>query len=808
MSLPPGPVPQAPDAPLFPVPGLGPLRQAGPPLGRTAVATLVLLNVVVILRILDDVTPPWWVSMLAALGVFVSPLRLVSWKVGWQTTSRAEQIVYSFATVLLALMVGGLALNTVLPWVGVARPLDPAPVLISFDLAMVGLVTWRRDRVPPPARVLTTWVPYSPRDVGVIVVALLALLLVCLGAVRLNNGAGGEVSLVGLVCIALDWAILLRDRYRLRSGPVHLSLYILGLALLLMTSLRGWLTTGHDIQKEYRLFRLVLDHGVWDMAAYRDAYNACTSITILPTLVHNLTGLDPIYVMKVIPSLVFATCPVMVYLISQRFVTRGPALLGVLVFMAFPTYFSDMPFLTRQEYAFTFLGVGLLAVTNLRFSVRRRRVTFGVFAAGVLLSHYSTTYVLIGMLLLGLTVHYAIKWLGRGLPQRLSWLRRHRPAGGARTRDVRFVIGVTNLVVLVGMTLFWTQVVTGTTGHLVETLTGTVVELLHPGTQDSRSSDTGYTLFGGNKVTADERIAQYRVEQVDLLASERSRRVFLPLASVDGAATPALDAVALPKTRLGLALDRVGIDVQTVNGLVRSVAARLLQVFVVVGMIAVLLGYRRKWVNASPELTLLAGSSFVIVLTQVVLPQLSLEYGVLRAFQQSLFLLAPFLAIGMLVTLAPLRRAASATAGVLGLLFLLSLTGVVPQLTGGYPAQLHLNDVGEYYDIYYTRPPEVAAADWMLARVHAEGWSDEDNVQTDRFSYSRIQSFTRIDTGSDIFPVQLRAKAYTLLTAATVQQRRASLAVQGDVITYRYPVALLASMKDLVYSNGDASVYR
>ena len=37
------------------------------------------------------------------------------------------------------------------------------------------------------------------------------------------------------------------------------------------------------------------------------------------------------------------------------------------------------------------------------------------------------------------------------------------------------------------------------------------------------------------------------------------------------------------------------------------------------------------------EFVLLAGGSLVLVLSQIILPVLSVEYGVLRAFQQSLF---------------------------------------------------------------------------------------------------------------------------------------------------------------------------
>jgi uncharacterized membrane protein len=786
--------------------GVASLRRPGPEVGLVATMSWLVLHAAFVARQFAGVSVPWWVALVALAGVFTPAVRLVSWKIEWPTTSRTEQIVYAFATVLLGLLTAGLALNAGLPLIGVDRPLDPIPVLIAVDAAVIALWLWRSDRSPPPARALTTWVPYSPRDVSVVVVAALSLALVCLGATRLNNGAGGGVSLAGLMCVAVVWTLLLWGRNRLSAAATHLCLYLVGLALLLMTSLRGWLVAGHDIQREFRLFRVVLENGAWDITTFRDPYNACLSVTILPTMIHNLTGLDPAYVMKVVPALAFATCPVVVYLIALRFVTQGPALLGVLTFMAFPTFFSDMPFLTRQEYAFTFLGASLLAATNLRFSVVRRRSLFGLFSVGVLLSHYSTNYVLIAVLGIALVIHSLLKMSHSWLPRRMTWLNRYKVRRDSRTREVRFVLGIVNVVVLLAMTLLWSQLLTGTNGQLLRTIGGSVTEMVHPGGQDARSSDTRYNLLGGAQVTPSERLALYRDDTLASTATERAQGVFLPLKDV-AAPTPVVESEDLPLTPLGVALSWAGIDVHGTNAVIRASTARLLQLFVVIGMGAVVFGYRRR-VNASAELTILAGSSFIIVLTQVVLPRLSVDYGVLRAFQQSLFLLAPFLAIGMIVSFSFLGRAAATVAGALGILFFVSLTGVLPQLTGGFPAQLHLNNSGQYFDIYYTHPAEVRAADWMLAQVAREGWSDDGGVQTDRFTFNRVQSFTRLDTASEIYPTKLRTKAYTLLGTATVTKGEASIGYQGDIIAYRYPMGILTSTKNQVYSNGMASVFR
>ena len=87
------------------------------------------------------------------------------------------------------------------------------------------------------------------------------------GANRLNNGSGDLVALVGLSAVAITFAFLLWRRTDLRDSVVAASIYLLGLSLLLATSLRGWYITGHDIQTEYRVFQLTKDHGVWNIGS-------------------------------------------------------------------------------------------------------------------------------------------------------------------------------------------------------------------------------------------------------------------------------------------------------------------------------------------------------------------------------------------------------------------------------------------------------------------------------------------------------------------------------------------------------------
>ena len=79
--------------------------------------------------------------------LIVLPVVLVNAKINWPDgTKLHESLLYSLATVVLGLMLGGLVINQALWALGIARPLDRAPVVATLLIALAGLGLWRKDR--------------------------------------------------------------------------------------------------------------------------------------------------------------------------------------------------------------------------------------------------------------------------------------------------------------------------------------------------------------------------------------------------------------------------------------------------------------------------------------------------------------------------------------------------------------------------------------------------------------------------------------------------------------------------------------
>lgn len=731
------------------------------------------------------------------------PARLVLVKKGWSRCSRHEAAIYSFGAVLLAVMIGGFAMNELLPLIGVSRPLGRVPVLVATDLSLLVLAFWHRRcwHSGDGSNGLTAWLRrLTSRDRVLLAAAVLLVFGAVAGAVRLNNGASGTAIELMLCLAALLVVALIRWRWQVHPTTILVTIYLFSLALLLMTSLRGWGITGHDIQREFHVFELTSVNGNWDIARFRDAYNACLSITILPTMTAAMSGVPDAYVFKLLFQLVFALCPVLVYLIARRFASTMVALLSAVYFASFPTYFTDMPFLCRQEMAYVFLGSALLVITNPRWTIPKRRVWFGILSFGVMLSHYSTTYVLIVILV--------IAWAARSLARLASWIRTCRQPALKRSDQQLAVVGLANIVLLIMLTVFWTGPATHTGGQLEETATRLVNATTGtPG--DEKSSDVSYYLFSANRPSAATRLAKYADKTIKETIDERAAGIYYPLSTIERDPTPVVGARDLQLTFAGRALHSVGIDVSLLNLTMRQGIAKLLQIFVCLGLLMVLLG-RAPGMRVSREFFFLAVGSLLVVLSQVLLPAVSVDYGLLRAFHQSLFVLAPFLAVGSIQMFGWLgRRRATVVAVGITVAFFLSLTGVLPQALGGYPAQLHLNNSGQYYDLYYIHPQERAAISWLQDRIAVGGNGNiQSEVTTDRYTFNRVQEYAGIRSVDDIYPTLVRRQAYVFLGSTNVRKKQASVFFEGDLITYYYPTSFLDEEKDLLYSNGGAAIYR
>ena len=145
--------------------------------------------------------------------------------------------------------------------------------------------------------------------------------------------------------------------------------------------------------------------------------------------------------------------------------------------------------------------------------------------------------------------------------------------------------------------------------------------------------------------------------------------------------------------------------------------------------------------------------------------------------------------------------------------FFLSLTGVIPQLLGGYAPQLNLNNAGDQYDNLYFHPQELSAIDWLRSQIAADpATSHVRSLQveagSDKYALSRLEYYSDIRDSDDFFPLLIRKEAYVFMGYTAVRKGKVSFVYAGDTMFYNYPSDFLDNNKSLIYSSNGARIYR
>ncbi|GAA2570018.1 hypothetical protein GCM10010435_50210 [Winogradskya consettensis] len=753
-----------PDLPVAPPasPARRPVRDRR--LTVAAILALLLLNAIVLAGVLAPLRAVVGLPVACVVpGALV--LRLL------RNTHRrgADWLLHAVALSLAGLFViaGGLG---VLP----GLEINPVGALVALDLLIAALALADLLTKGPTTENTQPWV--RPTAAATITTALgvAAVVLVVTGAHHLNAGGSPALTAAGLAVAACALAAAIAAGRRRNTGVAAGGVYLVALAVLLATSLRGIGVTGHDIKIEYRVLLDTLDGGSWYPGGTFVGYNSCLSITVLPAFLTRLLGLAAVDVFRVCFQVLFALVPVGVYLLARRRFPGGWAVAAAGLFIAFPGFVNDMPMLNRQEIALIFFVVLTGALLDAHAPRRQRQALVVIAATGLTVSHYTSTYVAATVLL--------IAWALRRLRKR-GTTRFGRPA-----------------LVLVVLAVSWAVASNSasTFGTGLYTAAAAVVDRATVSADAAR-----YSLIGGEKPVSDaEALARY-------VTAIRANVPDAP--PVAAACTPVLiPGDHLPPTDAGAAIARAGVTPEQLNATSRGAAVLLFEGGAVLG--CALLWWRRRR-TGTEALAQLTAAGLVLLAMSVVAPQLTDSYGLLRLYQQFLVLLAPLVLLGPAVAARLLlgrvtgthraHRVTAALAAATSVACLLTISGLIPQLVGGYVPQLNLNNAGPYYRAYYADDGDLREAAWIGRHLAPDTW-----LVTDSRDTANLRSMTHLYPQEGLAPGTTPAEAYVGLRVGADPDRAVAAAVVGErVLRYTFPIRCVSAGRPLVRQTPVYRVY-
>jgi len=542
-------------------------------------------------------------------------------------------------------------------------------------------------------------------------------------------------------------------------------------------------------------------------------YNACISITILPTILKELTHAPSEYIFKATFQLLFAVMPVMVYAFARRYLDESLAFLAGFLFAAQTWFYEQMPALIRQEVAFIFYMALLLALFDERLKKRTRSWLLYLFTAAMVLSHYSTAYVWIALLLVALIISYGSRFFIHSLREQTIAI---KPMMLAASLVFLFIWQIpithtatafTNFVtnkqppILASSTASAAPPSSVTPLHVAEAVVAAPIAL--PFTvvaQNAVQNAIMTSLFASGNPNTDQEILMAEQKAIRVYGGQAGYNTY-PNSESSGYVPQAINenisvAPKLPEFVSSL-----------IGFLVRIAKLLLIDVFPLIGIAGIYIALRRRSANkgydGKYDFVILNSAAYVLIALMILIPYLQAHYNVTRLYLQMFLTLGICAVIGGAMVMKYLPRYRTLALAVMVVIIFCSLSGTFDQFTGG-SARITLDQPPSTLDGYDIHDSEIAGAQWLALHRNPNA-----TVQADVVANLRLQSFTdTVAANIAIFPQTLEQNSYIYLINKNIAEGIAYYQYNNNVLTYDYPSAFLNSHKNLIYNDGGSRVYR
>ncbi|HUD11230.1 MAG TPA: DUF2206 domain-containing protein [Candidatus Saccharimonadia bacterium] len=709
-------------------------------------------------------------------GYLVLPGFLAQLAVRRKATFDLNSFIYTVGLSLFFWLMGGLAINSLLPLMGLNRPLQLAFILPLYALGVTALGTIAYLRNPHVTHDVQR-IRFNGMTKFATGLALLFPVMSVLGSTTLNNGGNGLITIAMLIMMCAYVVFLATGIQRIHRNVYPVAIFGISLALLLMYSMRSWHVLGWDIHNEVRVLNATMAMSQWKMSTYpTNAYNACLSITILPTILARLFHMSGEYVFKFLYQVIFAIVPVAIYATARRFLMPALALLASILFTAQTWFFELMPALARQEIALMYFALFLLAITDQAIQARYRRLLLYVFAAGIVLSHYSSAYVWLILCALA----YIMLWIVRLFSKSARLAPR----------------GLTWPLVLFGAALIflWEGPVTnsaGPVGTTINKLGPQLAQTFSPGVIEDAIKDAilGPTIANGTSLAGAYSSA---------VSSRPGTAAQYYSPAVAGAYKPI--AVTTTSDARNYLPAAVSSAVHLFGTVVKAVVSNLMTAL---GVLLLALYFVRRNHKSNLDFIAFCAAGYTLIVLILMVPYLQVVYNLTRLGLQIFIMLVIPATAALWVAFRRSVRFGLPAIALITALMLAYQSGLLDQFTGGLK-RLTLDQPPATFDTYYVHASEVYSAQWL-----ARNRLPHIPVYADSVADLRLESYANIEADNEsIFPETIPINSYVYLSYDNVVLGAASVEVNSNTVSYNTPTKFLSQNKDLIYSSGTSEIYR
>ncbi|MGA2884986.1 MAG: DUF2206 domain-containing protein [Halobacteriota archaeon] len=314
---------------------------------------------------------------------------------------------------LLFLIFAGLFFNGVYSVVGITNPLSVPYLLpsLSFALFLFAIVAYRLNKDDRPFVTIPN-LPSLLNANGCLPLLLIPSLfpfLAIAGTYLMNTQQNNSllVALFLLIPLYVVALVILQRRRDIAPVVFPVTIVLISSALLLTVGLTSNYLVGADVQGEYLVYQQVVSSQHWIFVS-----NVVASDTIgtslLPAVYQLITGINGVYMFKLVFQLILSVTPLVVYIIARKYLTAIYAFLASFLFMAQLQFIVNIQSSMAEETALLFFALAFMVLLADDLKAQRKTLLFLSFATGAILTHYTTSGILILVLLIANGIAVAI----------------------------------------------------------------------------------------------------------------------------------------------------------------------------------------------------------------------------------------------------------------------------------------------------------------------------------------------------------------------------------------------------------------
>jgi len=699
-----------------------------------------------------------------------------------------EYLVYTIGLSIAFLMLAGLAVNWLLPWLHITdKPLSLTPLITSFDiiLSIFGLIAYKRNEKIS----LKISLPKLNRINKIFfAIPIIFPILSILGVTTLNNGGSNYITMIMLGGVAAYVFLIVILRNRLNNNILPWAILLTSVSLLLMYSLRSWHILGWDINQEYLAFSLTNNMKYWNVHALNSAYNLCLSITILPTILVSFLNINSEYIFKLIDPILFSMVPLIVYLTARKILNAGFAFLSVVFFISQYWFIEQIPALARQEIALIFFAGILMLKFDHRLNQSYKYILSLIFGISIILSHYSTAYVWLAILI----IYFLLSQLAKI----------------TKFKNLKLHFSLKYIILMIIFAFLWESQLASTSGNFGYFLTSTItsiskgvsVDMISGGFQRLAFKNLDINNVNNVKINYQTMTKDYLNKGLVLFSKETYKNYKPEPILSENILNSAFDNIRSPILLILKIFKLLLTDILPIIGIIY-----LLRLY----LFRYLRGNKINLLNANKDkginMLIMCMSTLPLVFMIIFLPFVATQYNLTRLYIQGLIILSSLTIIGgmyLLLKLRMMKFSYTIMASLLVLFFLYS-NGFIYQIVGG-PPLLILNNFGLEYDRFYITQSDINSAKWLAINKKSNSM-----LYSDEVSGLRLTSFGHIlDYNYDILPSTIDKRAYVYLSFTNVHKSKVYKRYDIDLLEYTTPIEFLNSNKNLVYNNGGSEIFK